>query len=592
MIDLATLPHDTAYNKPPFQDLDLSKLGKIREGTPKPIAFTVGLHSILTSEGYTTQIALSHSGELHQINEWNDVVEILCHDWGQHFLYVVYEGWAIDSFLKFLPISALLTLYNTNHLYYDNTQIWYTPGHKLTLLREGREARIQVIGNWSKRLTMRDACRRAGHRFDLEDPLSVAHALKGLGDALLKRAREFLGKQWGDISTPSVLTKQTLSRDLRKVDISQIPTEVLEMAYGCLHAPWIEMLAQGYFPDVYDYDLNSAYPNEIAKLIICDERAGKWVKSSQYVKGHIGEDVVEYGFAQCVIDLKPAPGEVSPIRYRKSTGQLFSPYGTWVANLTKGEIDFIVKHDLGTVDILGGWWFLPTERVHPFLTTVGRLLELRKESKDPVLKAMMKSVAARMNGHFLQKLEVPIFGDDIRIRKSSWIAGPMFNPVYACEVMTQTKLRLAEMSLRAVRQGGKVLAVTVDGLVTDVDLGSGGTDSKLEARSPAVIVAPLVIHMENKDSRYNILRELWNDPGLGKYQFGEARRVHLKEALILGRPELTAKLETTPVNIRVGSDITRIWPELPTRGEHLLERSYYGKQPPIEWCTIGRGEKK
>ena len=580
-VDIQDLPHDTAYNNPFFEELKLHKLGRIHVGTPKPIAFTVGLHPVLTPEGDITHLALSHNSSIQPIFSFSDIVEILCHEYGTHFLYVVYEAWAIDSLLKFLPLKALTHLYEKGHLYFEGVQIWYTPGRKLTLVSEGKEARIHVIGTWSKRLNLRKACRRAGFRYADGDLLGMAAALKGLGDALLERVREFLGRAWGDLSTPSVLTKQALSQDLKKVDIKGIPEGALQMSYSCLHAPWIEIMAQGFFPKVYDYDLNSAYPSEIAKLIICDERAGEWIQSSEYVEG------AKYGFAECIVTMRAGPGEVSPIRFRRGTGQLFSPFGMWVAYLTKGEIDFISKWKLGYVDILTGWWFVPSEEVHPFVRTVERLVELRRTSRDPVLKAMMKSVAVRMNGHFLQKLEVLSFEGG----KSDWVAGPMFSPVYACEVMTQTKLKLAEMGMEATRRGGKVLAVSVDGLVTTVGLGKK-KDRKLEAKSPAIIAAPLIMHLEDREGRYNLLKALWDDPNREHYKLGEDKRIEMREALLLGRPELIGKLEDSPIRIRVGADISRIWTDIPTRGEHLLTKRYYGKQPPIEYCLLNSQSRR
>jgi hypothetical protein len=622
------------YNNPFFEEIDLGQLGKIREGTPAPAAFLVGLYPLLQDDGYTNVLFLSHnikiqfregekagvstgigaeagtgvkegvsggaskgvsegvsvSSNVIGIQSWADVVESLCSDIGKYFTYVTYDPAALDSLLKYLTIEELKALQEDGHLYSRGAKIWYTPGHKLTLLRgDGSEARIQVIGTWSRRLTMEDAFKRAGlPNWSSKEPATIANNIHKLGAEIKVRTEVFLNKSWGDISTPGVLTKHVLSHDLKKVDISYIPKGALELAYKCLHAPWIEMIAQGFFPQTYDYDIDSAYPNEIAKLIICDEGVGKWINKDAYVMG------AAYGFCKAVISMNPIPGGVSPIRFRKTSGKLFSPFGTWIGYITKPEIDFILKYNLGDLEILDGWWFVPAERIHPFHRTVERLLDLRRQAKgqDPIMSAMMKSVAARMNGYFLQKYETldlwesPVTGQ----LTSKWVAGGMFNPIYACEVMTQTKIKLAEIAMTVHAKQGQVLALTVDGLVSSIGL-KREKGTKLVVQSPAVIVAPLIMHLEDKASRVNILRELWNEPSQKVYQIGDERRVTLLESLKANRIDLLASKLKERVRIRVGSDVTRVWTDLPTHGSDLLSHRYISAQPPIEYVMLGTKSK-
>src|SRR3989304_229316 len=108
--EIKDLPHDTAFNKPTFAELALSSVGKIRTGTPRPAAFTVGLYPVLTPRGDVTHLALS-GGVLQAVEEWSDIPEILCHEYGQHFIYVTFDTWAIDALLKFLPLQALRDLF-------------------------------------------------------------------------------------------------------------------------------------------------------------------------------------------------------------------------------------------------------------------------------------------------------------------------------------------------------------------------------------------------------------------------------------------------------------------------------------------------
>jgi hypothetical protein len=575
MANLNSLPIDTPYNHPFYELIDTSQVNKVFTPDPKPAAFTIGLHTTLTREGDVEFLAISGNPDIFSVKGFEEITELLCHEMGDLFIYVVYDQITLDALIKALPLELLTQLQEKHHAYYKETYLWYTPNTKLTLRKGKNSARIQAIGNWSTRLTIKGAFRRAKIKYDVSDPIGIANGLKVLGSDIQKKVGIFLGDRWGDISNPSILTRHVLKQDLNTVDIASIPEEALHLAYDSLHAPWIEIMAQGYFKNAFDYDLNSAYPTEIAKLINCDARTGTWVEKTEYVRE------AEYGYCLAVISMDQDPAAASPIKFRKNTGRLFSPYGTWTGYITKSEIDFVRKWNLGRIEVLNGWWFIPKIRVHPFRRTVDRLIKIREgaRSQDPVLSAMMKSVAARMNGHFLQKYQT-LDGD--------WIAGSMFNPIFACEVMTRTKLKVAEMALEAARRGGKVLAATVDGLVTTTRL-SRQPVHKLVSHSPALIVAPLVMWLEDRDARYHILREIFDKPNATRYEFGDKKRITLCEAVLLKRPDRIGEDTGKAPSIRVGADVSRLWGEIPITGKDLLNKNYFGAQPPIEYVQLGKG---
>ncbi len=583
------LGQEIPYDRPPFEELNLSQAHKLNPSRPAPAAFVIGLHPLLQPSGQLTHLALSHTTEIQEVNNWEDVIEVLCSPDGKYFIYATYEGSTIDAILRFLPAPALIQLATDGYLTYQGCQLWYTPDHKLTILRQGEEARIQVLRNWSRRLALIDACARAGvslapisgvrieaGALSSAEAMTVARGIKLLGDKVRKRVGALIGSDnYGDISIPGNLTKGFLSRDMPS---DSLPPEVTKMAYDCLHAPWIEMLSQGYFNDVYDYDIDSAYPNEVAKLITVSEKTGEWIHSNdlRYLNSSA------YGFAHAIIDLLPMPGGASPIRFRKKTGKLFSPYGTWTGYITKPEIDFIHRHDLGTVEILDGWWFVASEYIRPFLKTVEHLITMRRSAKDPVLKAISKSIAVRISGYFLQKFERINF----KTKQHTWYTGPLFHPVYACEVMTQTKIRLAEMALEVESKGGRILSLTVDGLVSTRPL-PRQSGRKLVVRGPIVLAAPLIMHLDKRYSRINLLRALWKNPEASELKVGEPRRIPLTEALLMHSPNRIAELQLEPLTLEIGKDVTRLWRHIPTKGRDLLYKGYHSTQPYIEYALMG-----
>src|SRR3989304_1413614 len=112
------IPIDTPYNRPYFEDLDLSLIGKIPTLAPKPNAFLIGIYTIIDNRGDASHLATSWLDEPLPIENFEDIAESLCTDMGNFFSYVVYYRYELDCLLKTLPLDKLRELQESGHTRY------------------------------------------------------------------------------------------------------------------------------------------------------------------------------------------------------------------------------------------------------------------------------------------------------------------------------------------------------------------------------------------------------------------------------------------------------------------------------------------
>lgn len=222
--------------------------------------------------------------------------------------------------------------------------------------------------------------------------------------------------------------------------INQIPDEVLDLAWRSYRGGWFEVFSRGYHSQIYEYDLNSAYPAQISDL--ADISRGKWVVNSNYEpKAHYG-----YIWARVVVARAPSP---IPLMWR---GQMVFPTGEFETVLTKGEFD-LVEQELGTVlEIKQAAWWFPDELRKPFWYEVNRLYGERRRAQSPLMQHTLKLLLNSLYGKFLQKRPI-----DDRVQ-----TGNLFNPIYASEICARTRLVL----YRAMPKNGSLVSVATDSIIT------------------------------------------------------------------------------------------------------------------------------
>jgi hypothetical protein len=211
--------------------------------------------------------------------------------------------------------------------------------------------------------------------------------------------------------------------------INNIPNAVLKYAYNSYFGGRFEILKKGYFPQMYSYDIASAYPDEMRKLI--DFSKGGWIEVKE---NEMHEDAYT-GFYDCRIECNET--FFSPFIYKVQELNIF-PNGRFKQYLSKQEIDFIRLHfENVTIKTVKGYEFFPNSFEYPFKSEIERLYEWKEKEKDENIKYAVKIFMNSLYGKTIQ-----VSGDYNR-------TGKLFNPIYASLITSGTRIKLYEFGLQS-----------------------------------------------------------------------------------------------------------------------------------------------
>jgi len=408
-----------------------------------------------------------------------------------------------------------------------------------------------------------------------------------------------LGLHPKSLTSPiSAFNKEVLSKiDLPTIE--DLPDEVAKYAYECCKGSWIETFQLGHFSDTLDFDICSAYGSELAKLI--DFRYGKWISDDDYVKIMYKLPKPIYGYCKGTVTItKP----FSPILY-KSNSQTYTPTGSWETYLTKNEIDFINKWNLGIFKIEDGWWWIPEYSpfrnspyesveyeaqniLHPFTKTIHKLYTQKQQASSDFEANIVKRIMSGIWGKLGEYTEKGF--------------GELFNPVWCAEVETNIRLKVAEFVLANNLQE-HLLSVVVDGvLMKNIDqpyslLLSKATEGfdrlsvatnsrtmgswKLSTHCPAFVLGSGLQAVKDKHSsavfslQYDKLLDYINsNPKAKEYSITGLSPVTLAKAIKEDRLEDLGNLEEIKRTIDFGEESKRCYKAQPHNSKELHSKQY------------------
>lgn len=331
--------------------------------------------------------------------------------------------------------------------------------------------------------------------------------------------------------------------------VDHIPHGAGKLAYDCCYGGWVEAYKIGHFKQTYDYDLNSAYPSVLASLY--DLRNGRWWR------GRTPPDDAVYGYALARVDIN-AP--CHPILHRTQDSN-YTPTGSRWTTLTLGAMRFIDHHHLGTYEVDDAWWWAPVRRnTQPLHDEVQRLYNLKAEHNgtDPE-KRMARSIAKRVL--------TGIYGKTLEVLDNGRTMGRYFNPVWAAEIETRTRLQVAHLALS---QHIVPLHVTVDGILTDQPLliyetGKLG-DWKLSYSGPSLVLGTGLLAIDGREAEgdfsldyAHLLEQMQADPSATDIVMHKTSPWTLAKSLNLHSWDKLGTLEETQRHIYLGTDKKRCW---------------------------------
>lgn len=360
--------------------------------------------------------------------------------------------------------------------------------------------------------------------------------------------------------------------------INDIPEKVLEYSYNSYLGGRFELIQKGYFEKCYTYDIKSAYPKVISELI--DYSKGKWIKCKN---NKINKDAYS-GYYLCNIDCLELI--VSPFTKKIQTLSVY-PNGKFKQYLTKNEIEFF-RDNFNSVDIkiLSGVEFFPDEILQPFKDEILKLYAWKEKEKDEDVKYAVKIFMNAFYGKTIQK------SGDMNL------TGKVFNPMWATDITSETRLRLFKLMLQNLES---VIGTSTDSVHSQEQLRVPKSptigDFALDFQGEGVYVMSDVYYLWNTETKKSkdkirgfslsktkdtedikmpltkILKTLKNKT---KYEYETKRPYHLGECLLHTKSRdikdlnIFAKVKKS---ININGDKKRIWDSEFKNGNDCLKRN-------------------
>jgi len=392
-----------------------------------------------TYNGYVRLIADS-TGEYKLISSFDNLINYLTNKKFRNSMNWFYNiQFDFDSIIKYLSKEEIIELYENKSLIYNKRLLTYIPKKYFGIKSNNNYYHFYDLFNFleislnkaskkylnDEKLNIVDAERL---NYDIQywadnEELIIHYCLK---DAKLTSE---LAKYFWDLiyNTINFNPKRPFSKGklaeeyfISKCNIptiENIPYAVLEIAYNHYRGGRFELLQKGLFDKVYEYDIKSAYPFEIAQLI--DFSKGKWEKIKGFNDAYLG-------FYNCKIEsMEPI---ISPFIMKIGSLSIY-PNGKFKTILTNYEINTIHKlfPDI-EIKVLNGYIFNPIQKEYPFIEEVNNLYYLKEKETDEDIKYIYKIILNALYGKTIQCIDKK--------------AGKLFNPIYATLITSNTRLKL------------------------------------------------------------------------------------------------------------------------------------------------------
>jgi hypothetical protein len=391
------------------------------------------------------------------------------------------------------------------------------------------------------------------------------------------------------VSPVNAFAKEVLSAmDLPIYD--DIPEDVSEMAYRCCRGGWTEAFQKGNFKETWDFDLRSAYPSYMAKIV--DVREGYWKESKDflpdalygYCKGKLSTSAKFHPLLFNPNDEDTYPDLFTRAEANRDRNQVvYTPTGTFTTVRHKSEINFIKKYGLGSFEHEIGRYFYPKKIRHPFKDII-ESLHARKEASQGRTREVLKRVAQGIYG-------IQLLVRDTKNRDDDPL-GDYFNAVHAAEIENPTRLEVARFVLDNSLID-HVLHIATDGVLSSMP--APYTDGpiigswKLSSHGPAAVISSGIAAIKGKEGTgefhldYDwLMEQIKQNPEASEYSLQKWSPISLGVAFNKSlnperQQELFQKLgelEVITKSINIPYEQKRAYRERPKTGREFLERHY------------------
>lgn len=202
--------------------------------------------------------------------------------------------------------------------------------------------------------------------------------------------------------------------------------------YQTYYGGRFELWRRGYFRHIYQYDITSAYPDELRRMP--DLHKGEW----KYTRHDIPEAEVGCvrisGFFS--VPLLPVRHRAMPLRFCVG-----SVSDRWI---TLSEYRYARDELCQEMEILEAWLFVPSGTHCPVREWVETRFRRRQATKDPATNKKLKLDLNSSSGKYMQCISMY----DETLKKKVMRVGRLFNPVWASEMTARVRIKLLQYALR------------------------------------------------------------------------------------------------------------------------------------------------
>ena len=510
--------------------------------------------------------------------------------------------------------KQLLELYKTSNLVYKDYKIKYIPKKFLSITKDKHVHKFYDVNNFYESSLDECATRYLGKEKNIEHIdrprlnidlqywkdnvrdiikycVSDSILTKELGILLQKEVIRLFGFPAQQYLSKASISKEYFRRTCDIPDIKHIPKEVLAFAFNSYHGGRFEIVKRGYFKHTVLYDINSAYPYHISNLK--DYSEGCWCKVSEPDFNSL------YGFYFCEVDV---PYDTfTPLPLVLDTDTTIYPYGKFMTFITKNEIESYSKYI--DIDVKIGYECHGKSDIYPFKEAMNNLYKYKKETPKTHYKyELIKKVMNSLGGSFYEKTVIDLIK----------YVGKLFNPVFATDMMSDTRIQLFE---EAMRHANHVVGFATDSILYDTTIerptnnlmGGWGIDGSGET----VVLRSGIYKIRDKlksrgftskkkiktpygefDSIFDYISK---EPSLTEYEVWIERPVNFGEALL--HPKKTSVKDINvwrrfPYKLDINRDVKRLWNDEFEGGGELFTKMIDSSPIPINWIERAQNLKQ
>lgn len=534
-----------------------------------------------TVNGYARLITVS-DGSYDFVKSFKECAEFLFqyrYESGLNFFFNLrYDYTAI---LKHLPTETIKLLLKNGQVNYGEYRIKYIP-KKYFQIKKGRHVVSFYDIAQFYHMSLKEAAKYVNlEKGDyevtemteekLQDKLLLKYALQ---DAYITgKLGEYFRNMVTKLTTvrhyfscASIAKRYVLTKGIR-INFPYNPF-LLDMALKSYQGGRFEVLQRGNFENLYTYDINSAYPFEIANLQSCQ---GLIKRNNEYEPDAI------HSFFKCSVDIYNVM--LSPLKWQMDSGLMVYPAGEFNdVYLTKSEYELI--YELGfPIKILSAVHIFNKEPNKPFeyfKDLYNERIKLKEKNDDLELayKYIMNSFYGCLIQAKKQIKQVDYITGNFEVKDGEmtfydgkYKTGSLFNPIWASEVTANVRVKLFK---DFERKANYMVSIATDGVMLtkshNVKISPKLGEYDYE-RDSGLVLGSGIYHTKNKcrfrgfGRKLDLFQVLKDNQEKTLIPFKKTRPMNLKESLIqkdLGHEKINLFLEERKV-LDLNFDNKRLW---------------------------------